>query len=181
MKCCAFQPPPPKKIGHFWPFFAIFVKSRFWPFFPAQTRREKARNRENRDFVGGGAYFWPFLAKNGHFSSISTPPGPGFWPFLAIFGPFLTIFGQKRRFLGFFGPFPPGKRGGKAGKSTKMGSKMSKILGPGRRGNRTEIRRMSQNLVILAREKWMLGRMGPKGRLVPSVHLFSIKLFRHDL
>jgi len=52
---------------------------------------------------------------------------------------------------------------------------MSKILGPGRRGNRTEIRRMSQNLVILAREKWMLGRMGPKGRLVPSVHLFSIK------
>jgi len=65
--------------------------------------------------------------------------------------------------LGFFGPFPPGKRGGKAGKSTKMGSKMSKILGPGRRGNRTEIRRMSRNFVDFGEGKMDAGEDGTEG------------------
>jgi len=74
--------------------------------------------------------------------------------------------------LGFFGPFPPGKRGGKAGKSTKMG-KNGRDPDPGDVG--LELKSPDEPDPGLAREKWMLGRMGPKGRLVPSVHLFSIK------
>ena len=126
---------------------------------------------EKRCTLGTRRPFGPILPSI-HFSSpnhdlahpayFSFNPTPRAWDWdlkLVLFWPF---YGQK----GLIKPF-------RKGLIRPKWAKMGRVRVPGDVGLDKES--PDEPDPGLAREKWMLGRMGPKGRLVPSVHLFSVK------